>query len=76
MPNPIKMDPVIRIARLEERLAWFERHATEQDKAMLELAEEISRLRKELFAFRERLPGAGSPGEGDGAGADERPPHY
>jgi hypothetical protein len=27
-----------RLALLEERLAWLQRHATEQDKAMLEQA--------------------------------------
>lgn len=65
-----------RIDRLEERLAWFERHATEQDKAMLELAEELARLRGELAALRARLEGGGG-GEGtDFSPTDERPPHY
>ena len=29
------MDATQQIARLEERLAWLERHVTEQDKAMM-----------------------------------------
>ncbi len=62
-----------RIDRLEERLAWFERHVTEQDKVMLELAEELARLRRELVALRSRSE-AGGPG--DLLAGDERPPHY
>jgi len=62
-----------RIDRLEERLAWFERHVTEQDKVMLELSEDLARFRAELMALRSR-------GEAVGAGelspGDERPPHY
>ena len=69
------MDEAKRIARLEERLAWFERHAAEQDKAMLELGDDVARLRKEILALRDRSSGSTSPGESE-AQADERPPHY
>ena len=62
-----------RIDRLEERLAWFERHATEQDKAMLELAEDLARLRAEMLALRARGEAAAS---GEPLPHDERPPHY
>jgi SlyX protein len=69
-----------RVARLEERLAWFERHATEQDKAIMELSDLVERLRREVLALRERgASGAGAGGLGSGADAervDERPPHY
>jgi len=58
---------------LEERLAWLERHVTEQDKAMLTLNDELARLRAELKKLRER-PAAGS--ENEAAGSDARPPHY
>jgi SlyX protein len=61
-----------RIARVEERLAWLERHVTEQDKVMLELAETLERLRNEAEFLRRRV--------GDGMNlppqTDERPPHY
>ncbi|AKC83645.1 SlyX protein [Verrucomicrobia bacterium IMCC26134] len=66
--------PNERIDRLEERLAWFERHVTEQDKAMLDLAKRLDRTQAELRLLRERsaqsenIPGA-SP-------AEDRPPHY
>lgn len=65
------------IRRLEEKVAYLERHVTEQDKVMLELADELAALRRELQRLRER--GAPS-GPGGLAGADEatdeRPPHY
>jgi SlyX protein len=66
--------PSARIDRLEERLAWLERHIAEQDKAMLALNEELARLRAELKKLRER-PVAGSENS-DQPEPDERPPHY
>ena len=61
------------INRLEEKIAYLERHVTEQDRAMLEMAEDIARLRRELKALRER-----SEPRGDAAPEEpgERPPHY
>lgn len=70
----MRMDDVERISRLEERLAWFERHAVEQDRAMLELAEQVSRLRKELAEARDANVAGSKPELGPIA--DERPPHY
>lgn len=69
------MDQAQRIARLEERLAWLERHVIEQDKVMLELSEDSARLRRELLAVRDRTPPGGSGAEPDPT-ANERPPHY
>ena len=34
-----------RVRRLEEKMAYLERHVVEQDKAMLELTEQLARLR-------------------------------
>ena len=68
------MDAAQLVARLEERLAWLERHVTEQDKAMLELADDFRRLRREILVLRDRLP-SGSSSEPDDT-ANERPPHY
>ncbi|WP_425506198.1 SlyX family protein [Termitidicoccus mucosus] len=60
------------MARVEERLAWLERHMTEQDKVMLELTETLDRLRREAEVLRRRV--------GDGINLhpqeEERPPHY
>lgn len=63
------------IQRLEEKIAYLERHVTEQDKAMLEMADDIAKLRRELTALRDRPTGP-APGGGDDLSADERPPHY
>lgn len=60
-----------RIERLEERLAWLERHVGEQDKAMLEQSDVIARLRQELLMMRERAENAAVPLD-----PNERPPHY
>lgn len=61
--------------RLEEKVAYLERHVTEQDKAMLEFAEDIAKLKRELAALRMRGAGAASDELGNDPG-DERPPHY
>lgn len=64
-----------RVERLEERLAWLERHVTEQDKVMLEAFEKLSALERELALLR--LRSAAAPAEGPlPSPADERPPHY
>jgi SlyX protein len=61
-----------RFALLEEKLAWLQRHVMEQDKAMLRMAEEIDRLKKQVAELRAKL--AAEPDES--AAPDERPPHY
>jgi SlyX protein len=63
------------VHRIEEKIAYLERHVTEQDKAMLEMADDIARLRRELKALRERT-GSDGPTGGEDAVPDERPPHY
>ena len=66
-----------RIQRLEEKIAYLERHVTEQDRAMLKIVEQVEALRRELKAFRERdVSGRGSPAEDVQDLSDERPPHY
>ena len=64
-----------RIQRLEEKIAYLERHVTEQDRAMLEFADELARRKREIKALRERPAGASTGGDGD-ALPEERPPHY
>jgi SlyX protein len=66
--------PTERIDRLEERLAWFERHVTEQDKVMLDLAKRLDRAQAELRLLRERTtPADAAPLPSP---AEDRPPHY
>lgn len=63
-----------RVERLEERIAWLERHLTEQDKVMLELGDSLRALQREIAILR--LRGGGGSSEGDALPVDERPPHY
>jgi SlyX protein len=63
-----------RIKHLEEKVAYLERHVTEQDKAMLELVAEFDRLRKELRALRERPVRLNA--EERETPDEQRPPHY
>lgn len=62
-----------RINRLEEKIAYLERHVTEQDKAMLEMAEDLAKLRREVEALRQRPVAGENP---DDESLEERPPHY
>lgn len=64
-----------RIERLEERLAWLERHVVEQDKAMLEQSRVLDRALAELRLLRGRLAESAEAGRPPAA-QDERPPHY
>jgi SlyX protein len=67
-----------RLQLLEEKIAYLERHVTEQDKAMLELADALAVLRRELSALRDRA-GRNAGGAATGGEDDlphERPPHY
>jgi uncharacterized coiled-coil protein SlyX len=67
------MDDSERLTRLEERYVHLQRHVGEQDKAMLEFAEELAKLRQELAVLRaQRAVSA----EGEESREDERPPHY
>lgn len=63
------------LKRVEEKIAYLERHVTEQDKAMLEMAEDLARLRRELKTLRERSGGRVESGREE-AETEERPPHY
>jgi SlyX protein len=62
------------IKRLEEKVAYLERHVTEQDKAMLEMAEDLARLRLQILKLREQA--SVSPEPNLEPKFNERPPHY
>jgi SlyX protein len=64
------------ITRLEEKIAYLERHVVEQDKAMLEFAEELARLKRELNLVSGRLASGSPGGAGETQSIEERPPHY
>jgi peptidoglycan hydrolase CwlO-like protein len=61
-----------RLTRLEERYAHLQRHSAEQDKVMLQLADELAKLRQELAALRTQQAG----GRDSEEAPEERPPHY
>ncbi|MFA5265674.1 MAG: SlyX family protein [Opitutaceae bacterium] len=63
------------ILRLEERVAWLEKHVVEQDKAMLEMADDLSRMKKQILDLRERATSQSADGQLEDS-AVERPPHY
>jgi SlyX protein len=65
--------PSARLDRLEERVAWMERHLAEQDKAMLDLHGENLRLQRALAELRSRLASLGGDGPAPG---EPPPPHY
>ena len=65
-----------RLRKIEERIAWLERHVAAQDKAMLEFAEKNDRLQRELIRLRSRTSGAASDASGPAEPEEERPPHY
>jgi uncharacterized coiled-coil protein SlyX len=66
------MSDADRLTRLEERYAHLQRHSAEQDKVMLQLADDLAKLRKELALVRARTQESRDSGELP----DERPPHY
>lgn len=75
-PRPNRRPPLNEpVKHLEEKIAYLERHVTEQDKVMLEFGDELARLRREIKALRERAAGGTAGGEGETM-PDERPPHY
>lgn len=64
------------IQRLEEKIAYLEHHVTAQDKAMLQLTEDLARLRRELQQVVQRLTEATAEQADSPSPAAERPPHY
>ena len=65
------------IRRLEEKIAYLEHHVTEQDKVMLEMGDQLRRLKREVERLGGRIASV-SEGATDSPGneAAERPPHY
>lgn len=61
-----------RLTLLEERYSHLQRHSAEQDKVMLQLTDELAKLRKELAMLRTQQAG----GRDSEEAPDERPPHY
>ena len=67
------MDPKLR--DLEERIAFLQRHVEQQDRAMLELSREVSKLSDRLARTEAKLTQTADAGD-QAPPADERPPHW
>ena len=64
------------IKHLEEKIAHLEHHVTAQDKVMLELADDLARMRRELKRLAARVEGTASAEPEGGEFDGEKPPHY
>jgi len=64
-----------RLAHLEARYLWLERHVAEQDKAMAEMGDEMRKLRREIESLMERIRVSDAAG-GSGEPEEPPPPHY
>lgn len=60
-----------QISRLEERIAWLEKHVAEQDKVILSQTDDMEKMREAVLAIRERMNSRETPLD-----PNERPPHY
>jgi len=69
------MDIESRMARIEERLTWLQKHATEQDMAINSQSLEIKKLALALALLRKQVPDLAADSS-ERAEAEERPPHY
>lgn len=67
------MDIETRISRLEERFAWLQRHALEQDRVISAQSFEIDALKTKLSLMKKQLGENAQPGDST---PDDRPPHY
>ena len=60
---------------LEERLTFLQRHVEQQDRIILELSREVSKLSDRLVRAEAKLTQSADPGD-QAPPADERPPHW
>lgn len=66
-----------RLRELEIKAAFLEKHVEEQDRAMLEMSNRIDALERHLRRLNDAMKSVDARGaSGEGAPADERPPHY
>lgn len=60
---------------LEERLTFLQRHVEQQDRIILELSREVSKLADRLVRAEAKLTRSADAGD-QAPPADERPPHW
>jgi len=60
---------------LEERLTFLQRHVEQQDRIILELSREVSKLSERLARTEAKVTQSADAGD-QAPPADERPPHW
>lgn len=61
---------------LEEKIAYLERHVAEQDRVMLDFAQQLERMRREVRTMRDRVVATPAATVTADSVAEPRPPHY
>lgn len=63
---------------LEIKISFLEKHIEGQDRAMMELSNQLAALERQVKRLAESVKNtaASGPGVSGGSPADERPPHY
>ncbi len=62
------------IKKMQERIAFLQRHIEQQDRAFLELSKEITALSQRLARMEGKVNQLG--GDEEGPPADSTPPHW
>lgn len=66
-----------RLQELEIKISYLEKHVEGQDRAMMELSNQIVALERQVKRLAESVKNASANGpSGPSSPADERPPHY
>ena len=67
-----------RIAELEIKISYLEKHVEGQDRAMMDMTRQLDRLQRGFDRLSETVKNLGGDSgvNGSGSSADERPPHY
>ena len=65
-----------RLVAIEEKIAFFEKYATDLNDAVLDLAKQVNGMRSDLKRAETRFDEALAKIETSSDPADEKPPHY
>lgn len=69
--------PDARIHELEIKISFLEKHVEGQDRAMMELSNQLAALERQVKRLAESVKAGSESGPaGAGSSPDERPPHY
>lgn len=69
--------PDDRLHELEIKISFLEKHTEGQDRAMMEMSNQLAALERQVKRLAESVKNSAASGPGSSASpADERPPHY